>query len=71
MLKDGIEQDTEQAIELLSRLIATPSLSTEEGPAADVMEEFLRGHNAEVHRDFAVGTKGIPDFFLLVHFLIC
>jgi len=50
MLKEGIDKDTEQALELLSRLIATPSLSKEEGPAADIMEDFLRENDANVHR---------------------
>ena len=34
---------TSQAIELLKRLIATPSISRDEAKAADIVEEELRG----------------------------
>ena len=40
-----IEQYTQEAIELLKLLIATPSLSKEEDKTADVLITFLRKHN--------------------------
>jgi acetylornithine deacetylase len=39
-----IEKYTEEAVELLKRLIATPSVSRDETKAADVMEEAMRGY---------------------------
>ena len=39
-----IEKYTEEAVELLKRLIATPSVSRNETKAADVMEEAMRGY---------------------------
>lgn len=39
-----IEKYTEEAVELLKRLIATPSVSRDEAKAADVMEEAMRGY---------------------------
>ncbi len=38
------------AVELLQRLIATPSVSRDEKAAADIMEEALRGYGFEAHR---------------------
>ncbi|MEO6582871.1 MAG: acetylornithine deacetylase, partial [Ferruginibacter sp.] len=40
-----------EAINLLSQIIATPSLSREEGAAADLMKNFLSGKGVEVKRN--------------------
>lgn len=37
---------TQEAVDLLQRLIATPSVSRDEKDAADIMEDFLRTHAA-------------------------
>ncbi len=37
-------------IDLLKQLIATPSFSREEGPAADLLEAWMRGQGLPVHR---------------------
>lgn len=41
---------TESAISLLKQLIATPSISRNEGNTASLIEEYLRNHRVEVHR---------------------
>ncbi|MBQ1649948.1 MAG: M20/M25/M40 family metallo-hydrolase, partial [Prevotella sp.] len=45
-----IEKYTEEAVELLKRLIATPSVSRDEAKAADVMEEAMRGYGLAPER---------------------
>lgn len=45
-----IEHLTDDALELLIRLIQTPSFSREEGPTADFIADFLRGHGAQPRR---------------------
>lgn len=42
--------DTESAIRLLEHLIATPSISREEGATADILESWLNEHGCEPHR---------------------
>ncbi len=44
------EQRNEQAIELLKKLIATPSFSREEDKTADILEGFLLDHHIPVRR---------------------
>ena len=44
MNKERLEELTADAVELLKRLIATPSVSRDEKAAADVMEEAMRGY---------------------------
>lgn len=39
-----------EAVDLLKRLIATPSFSREENKTADILEQFLKGHGLEPHR---------------------
>jgi acetylornithine deacetylase len=39
-----------EAIDLLKRLIATPSFSREENKTADILEQFLKAHGIEPHR---------------------
>lgn len=41
---------THEAVELLKRLIETPSVSREEKEAADIMESFISGKGMEPHR---------------------
>lgn len=41
-----------RAVELLKRLIATPSLSREEAATADILERELRGRGIDVRRQF-------------------
>lgn len=41
----------DDAVSLLRRLIATPSVSREEARAADIMEETMRGYGLDVHRE--------------------
>lgn len=43
---------TDSAIDLLSRLIATPSVSREESGTADILYEWLRQKGAEPHRHY-------------------
>ena len=38
------------AVELLQRLIATPSVSRNESAAADIMERTIKGYGMECHR---------------------
>ena len=40
----------DSCVELLSRLVATPSLSGDEGATADIIEQFLVSNGAKVHR---------------------
>lgn len=44
------EQRNEQAIELLKKLIATPSFSREEDKTADILESFLLDHHIQAKR---------------------
>ena len=41
----------DDAVSLLRRLIATPSVSRDEARAADIMEETMRGYGLDVHRE--------------------
>ena len=41
---------TTEAVELLQRLIATPSVSREENKAADIMEQTLRNYGYQPER---------------------
>ena len=41
----------DDAVSLLRRLIATPSVSRGEARAADIMEETMRGYGLDVHRE--------------------
>ena len=60
-----IEQVTNEAISLLRRLIATPSLSSQEGDAADLMASFLtsQGHSPYriSHNVWAIAEPWKPD----------
>lgn len=56
---------------LLERLVATPSLSGEEGALADFLQDLLGAHGAQLHRQghnlwFEVGTHG-PRLLLNTH----
>lgn len=46
----NIDTYTNDAVELLKRLIATPSVSREEERAADVMQQTIEGYGMECHR---------------------
>lgn len=46
----NITDYTADAVELLQRLIATPSVSREEGRAADIMEDYLKRWKLDCHR---------------------
>lgn len=46
----NIDTYTNDAVELLERLIATPSVSREEERAADVMQQTIEGYGMECHR---------------------
>ena len=46
-----IEQLTNDAVQLLTRLIATPSVSRDESKAADIMEETMRNYGFTPTRD--------------------
>ncbi len=41
---------TERAVDLLRRLIATPSISRSEGDTADILEDYIRRQGPEPHR---------------------
>ena len=45
------EQYTQEAVELLKKLIATPSVSRNEKEAADIMEQSIRTYGLEPHRE--------------------
>ena len=45
------EQYTQEAVELLKKLIATPSVSRNEKDAADIMEQTIRSYGLEPHRE--------------------
>lgn len=45
------EQFTNDAVELLKKLIATPSVSRNEKDAADIMEQTIRSYGFEPQRD--------------------
>lgn len=45
------EQYTQEAVELLKKLIATPSVSRNEKDAADIMEQTIRTYGLEPHRE--------------------
>lgn len=45
------EQYTQEAVELLKKLIATPSVSRNEKDAADIMEQAIRNYGLEPHRE--------------------
>ncbi|MBM6992156.1 MAG: M20 family metallo-hydrolase [Prevotella sp.] len=45
------KQYTEEAVDLLSRLIATPSTSRNETEAADLMEQTIRSYGIDTHRE--------------------
>lgn len=45
-----IEKYTTDAVELLKKLIATPSVSRDEKAAADIMEQTIRSYGYEPHR---------------------
>lgn len=50
MATHSIEHLTDAAIHLLIRLVKTQSFSREEGPTADLLVDFLRGHGIEPQR---------------------
>ena len=45
------EQFTNDAVELLKKLIATPSVSRNEKDAADIMEQTIRSYGFETQRE--------------------
>ncbi len=45
------KQYTDEAVALLKRLIATPSISRDEAKAADIMEEYMKECGLEPHRE--------------------
>lgn len=45
-----IREATNEAVGLLKQLIATPSVSREEGAAADILENYLRSHGCDPER---------------------
>ena len=45
-----LEQRYNEAVELLKKMIATPSLSREESATADLLAAFLQAHGVEPHR---------------------
>ena len=56
---------------LLEKLVATPSVSCEEGALADLLQDLMASHGAEVHRSghnlwFEVGSGG-PRLLLNTH----
>ena len=57
-----MEQYVNDAVELLRRLIATPSVSRDERAAADVMEEYLRHWNLPNGRQGNNLWVGAPDW---------
>lgn len=57
-----MEQYVNDAVELLRRLIATPSVSRDERAAADVMEEYLRRWNLPNGRQGNNLWVGAPDW---------
>ena len=57
-----MEQYVNDALELLRRLIATPSVSRDERAAADVMEEYLRRWNLPNGRQGNNLWVGAPDW---------
>ena len=46
-----LKEYTAEAVRLLSRLIATPSVSRDEKAAADVMEAFMKEHGIDSRRE--------------------
>ena len=46
-----MKQYTDDAVLLLQRLIATPSVSREEAAAADIMENAMRSYGLSCHRE--------------------
>jgi len=57
-----MEQYVNNAVELLRRLIATPSVSRDEGAAADIMAEHLRLWNLPFGREGNNLWVGCPDW---------
>ena len=58
--------------ELLTLLVGTPSVSGEEGPLADLVQELVSAKGLEVHRQgnnlwFAFGKKGASRLLLNSH----
>lgn len=47
----ALRETSGQALELLKRLIATPSFSREESKTADILEEFLKDHGIAARRN--------------------
>jgi acetylornithine deacetylase len=47
---DSLDTLHEEAVRLLKALISTPSFSREEGPTADLIEDFLRQHGYQPQR---------------------
>jgi len=45
------EEYVSDAVTLLKKLIATPSISRNEKEAADIMEQTIRGYGFEPHRE--------------------
>ena len=45
-----VEQYTSEAVELLQRLIATPSVSRDESNAADILADFIEKHGLPTKR---------------------
>lgn len=60
-----MKQYTDDAVLLLQRLIATPSVSREEAAAADIMENAMRSYGLSCHREannvWAVATGYDPE----------
>ncbi len=70
----NIDNYTTKALELLKRLIATPSISKNEGRAADIIEEALREYGLIPHREMnnvwvcnSEWKKQLPTLLLNAH----
>lgn len=50
MSKENIQEYTNEAVALLQKLIATPSVSRDETAAADILEETIKGYGLVPHR---------------------
>ena len=56
------EQFTNDAVELLKKLIATPSVSRNEKDAADIMEQTIRSYGVVLRRPDMVNHLSLHDF---------
>ena len=65
-----IKQYTEDAVRLLSQLIATPSVSRDEKVAADIMQKEMQRLGIETYREANNVRTIIERFFIMMYSLL-